>query len=305
MGRVMQLGTVEGLYRYPVKSMGGEALDATEVTVGGLPTDRAYAVRDERAREVRGAKNFPALLGCSARHEGERLVVRMPDGAELGIDDPRLEHALSELVGTPVTVHGLEPAENRDHYRRRMPGSRLGGRLARSPTLARGLQKVMAATRADGELRTLFGRERGEPMPDLSVFPPELFEFVSPPGTYFDAFPIHILTSSTLAALADKHPEGQWDVQRFRPNLFLRTDPALSGLVEGGWAGRKVRVGEVVLSCTVPTPRCSMVLARQPGLDKDPRILRTIVREADQNAGVYANVERPGRIRVGDTATLL
>jgi uncharacterized protein len=300
----MHIATVRSLHRFPVKSMGGETLDSVETTLGGFPGDREYALRDERRREIRGAKNWPALMLCSTQRDDGRLLVRMPDGTLFEPGDARLDAALSQLVKTEVRLCAREPATNRDHYRRRVPGSRIAGVLARSPAVARGLQKVMAATGTDAELRQDFGREQGEPMPDLSKFPAELFEFVSPPGTYFDAFPIHVLTTATLAALSAKHPDGRWDVQRFRPNIFLETGAERSGFVELDWQGRKLQIGEAVFVCQVPTPRCSMVLQAQPGLPRDPQILRTIVRDAEQVVGIYASVERAGRIRIGDPVTL-
>jgi uncharacterized protein YcbX len=171
--------------------------------------------------------------------------------------------------------------------------------------MARGLQKVMAATGADADLRQQFGREPGEPLPDLSQFSAELFEFVSPPGTYFDAFPIHVLTTATLQALSVKHPQGEWDAKRFRPNIVVETLPELSGFLERSWQGRALRIGTAIFACTVTTPRCSVVLQAQPGLSRDPQILRTIVRDSDQMAGIYANVQRVGEIRVGDSVTLV
>jgi hypothetical protein len=64
----MQVGVLEALSRYPVKSMGGERLDAVEIGVGGIPGDRAWAVRDEVRGGIRGAKKIPALMGLRARH---------------------------------------------------------------------------------------------------------------------------------------------------------------------------------------------------------------------------------------------
>jgi hypothetical protein len=47
-----------------------------------------------------------------------------------------------------------------------------------------------------------------------------------------------------------------------------------------------------------------MTIQAQAGLEKDPSILRTIVRDADQNLGVYASVVTPGEVRVGDLVEL-
>jgi MOSC domain-containing protein YiiM len=46
--------------------------------------------------------------------------------------------------------------------------------------------------------------------------------------------------------------------------------------------------------------RCSMTLAATGDLPKDPSVLRTIVRESDQNVGVYASVAGEGSVEVGD-----
>jgi uncharacterized protein YcbX len=50
-------GVVEELLRYPVKSMLGEQLNATEVTENGLLGDRAYALRDTSDGKIATAKN--------------------------------------------------------------------------------------------------------------------------------------------------------------------------------------------------------------------------------------------------------
>jgi hypothetical protein len=56
--------------------------------------------------------------------------------------------------------------------------------------------------------------------------------------------------------------------------------------------------------CTVPTPRCSMVAQAQPDVAKDPKILRTIVRDADQCVGMYARAAGSGRIAIGDSVEI-
>ena len=66
------------------------------------------------------------------------------------------------------------------------------------------------------------------------------------------------------------------------------------------WAGRKVRLGGVEIQCEIPTVRCGMTMQAQKNLAKDPSILRSIVKDADQNLGIYASVVTAGDVRVGD-----
>src|SRR5881398_1614977 len=51
------LGSIVSLWRYPVKSMLGEELNAAEVTKSGLLGDRAYALVDSSDGKVASAKN--------------------------------------------------------------------------------------------------------------------------------------------------------------------------------------------------------------------------------------------------------
>ena len=64
----MRVGRVVELWRYPVKSMRGAQLEACRVEQRvGIPGDRSWALRDERAGEIRGAKKIPRLLELAAR----------------------------------------------------------------------------------------------------------------------------------------------------------------------------------------------------------------------------------------------
>jgi uncharacterized protein YcbX len=63
------LGSIVSLWRYPVKSMLGEELNATEVTKRGLLGDRAYTLVDSADGKVASAKNprkWPGLFDCRA-----------------------------------------------------------------------------------------------------------------------------------------------------------------------------------------------------------------------------------------------
>src|SRR5215472_15677145 len=92
---VQRVGTVREIWRYPVKSMAGERLDATALDLGGIPGDRAWAVRDERRGGIRGAKKIPGLMRCAARYleppSRERAgapEIQLPDGGTLRADAP-------------------------------------------------------------------------------------------------------------------------------------------------------------------------------------------------------------------------
>lgn len=278
------VGRVTEIWRFPVKSMGGERLESCELGLLGIPGDRGWALRDETVGEIRGAKKLPALMMCSARYVEEPTASRvppvamtLPDGVELTSDDPAVPARLSELLGRPVTLWPRLPASDLDHYRRRAPDN---------PDL-------------EQELRSVFGRMPDEPLPDLAVFPPEIFEYVAPLGTYFDAYPLHLLTSASVDALAEGTPGASFDRRRFRANFLLEPTDGASGFVEREWCGREFRLGRARIKVDIPTARCVMTTLPQPGLPKDPSVLRAIVR-GGQDLGVYATLVEPGEVRVGD-----
>ncbi len=286
----MQVGVVTQLRRYPVKSMGGEIIESLSLGSGGMPGDRAWAIRDEKEGGIRGAKKFAALMSCSARYAEEPAVegsspaeITLPDGSNFatGVDDAG--ERISKFLDHPVTLWPLLPADAIDHYRRGAPPS----------------------DDMEQDLRAMFGRLPEEPLPDLSVFPPELFEYDTPPGTYFDAYPLLMMTQSSLDTMQACAPESRFDVRRFRPNFVIGETPADSEFPERDWCGGRLRIGDAVIAVEIECPRCVMTTHGLEELPKDPQLMRALVREADGNLGVYAKVETPGRVRVGDPAELL
>lgn len=282
----MLIGKVREVWRYPVKSMGGEQLPHAALGTRGIPGDRGWALRDEQAGEIRGARNFPALLLCRAQYLEEPsdggsppAAITMPDGTVLRSDSAEISARLSQLIGRPVTLCPLRPADDLAHYRRGRPDD---------PDLFK-------------EIRRLLGRLDNEPLPNFAKFPRELMEFVSPPGTYFDAFPLHLVTTTALAALRRLSPGSDAAVRRFRPNLLIEPDGDTADFADFDWCGGKLRVGKAEIAVHLPAFRCAMPIQPQPDLPKDPALLRAIVRHADQNLGVYASVLIPGAVAAGDT----
>ena len=281
---------VSQIWVHPVKSMIGGTVASAELAETGLVGDRIWAVRDLESGGIRGAKKIGGLMKLAARRLDpdargldDPVEIEFPDGRRFTSDDPDLDAVLSDELGRRVTLQHLRPADDLDHYRRGRPDS----------------DDVMA------ELRGVFGRDPDEPLPDLGQFPPIVMEFESPPGTYHDCWPLMVMTTSALRAVADAVPDAVIDVRRFRPNFVIDTGDA-PGHPEFSWTGRRAAIGEAEIEFIGPCPRCVMV-TRPVGRDvpEDRSVLRHIVRDLDQNVGAYATVVRPGSFSVGDSMRLL
>jgi len=99
------VGTVAGAWRFPVKSLQGEAVDALTFGPSGAQDDRMWGIVDAATGKVLTGKRWPALLEASARlEEGGTVVVTLPDGTELTADDPGTAAALSAWLGRDVTL---------------------------------------------------------------------------------------------------------------------------------------------------------------------------------------------------------
>jgi uncharacterized protein YcbX len=124
-----------------------------------------------------------------------------------------------------------------------------------------------------------------------------IFEWTGPPGRWVDLADAHWLTTTSLASITPEHPDGSWDVRRFRPTALIEVSG--DGYPEEGWA--QVQVGSVISEVSMPTMRCSMPSRAQPGLDRDLAIGTTIRDRNSNNMGVYATVTQSGTVRVGDS----
>jgi uncharacterized protein YcbX len=133
---------------------------------------------------------------------------------------------------------------------------------------------------------------------EASIRPSE--EGTNLPAPRYSKAPIHLLTTASLAELKAQHPAGDPDPRRFRPNILVDMQPVAGRFPETEWIGRKIAIGEVELTITDPCRRCGFTIIAQDGFDNDPDILRTLVRKNAHNLGVYCDVMRPARIKVGD-----
>ena len=72
--------TITLLSRHPVKSMMGESLQSLFLSEGGVPRDRAWAVKDEVRGGIRGGKKLPKLMRLGARYETAPRSLRIKHG---------------------------------------------------------------------------------------------------------------------------------------------------------------------------------------------------------------------------------
>jgi uncharacterized protein YcbX len=101
---------VVGLWRYPVKSMQGERLQATEVDDHGVVGDRRWALLDLRTGLTLTARRQPELLHASACLDGAGVRIELPGGTIAADDD-----ALSAWLGHPVALVEAD-GERRGEY---------------------------------------------------------------------------------------------------------------------------------------------------------------------------------------------
>ncbi len=267
------LGSIVSLWRYPVKSMMGEELNAAEVTKGGLLGDRAYALVDSSDGKVASAKNprkwpqlfdFRAALADVPRTGVKVPPVRitLPDGTIVNSDRPDVHQILSKALEREV-------------------------KLAVSPDLH-------TAT-AEEYWPDIEGLDHRDTVTDFGL----------PEGTFFDCAFVHLLTTSTLDRLRMLYPQGRFEVRRFRPNIVVETGNGEKDFVEDAWIGHMLAIGDAVrLSITGPCPRCVMTTLPQGDLPKDAGVLRTAAQHNRANVGVYASVLHGGKVRRGDSIRL-
>ena len=273
------VGSIQNIWRYAVKSMGGEELNEALVTDGGLLGDRGYAVIDQANGKVGSAKmpkKWGNLLALNSTYSAPPragaplppVQINWPGGDSVISDTDDTDARLSETVGRPVTLTTVRP-------------------------------ETVSLERVDPLVAEEIILDIGEIMME---------------GRFSDYAAIHMLTTSTLAHLSKLSSGIVFDAMRFRPNLIIEAADGHSGFVENDWVGRTVAIGkDVRLRITDPTPRCLIpTQAQYGGIEKDMKVLPAIVKhnrlpvpildnEVLPCVGVYGFVIQGGNVRQGDT----
>lgn len=261
------VSTLSSIWRYPVKSMMGEELNACEITDKGLLGDRAYGVIDEETGKLANAKNpkkWPNMFRYRAtfieppQNSAEIPTVRItsPDGHTIVSTEEGKNEWLSNSFNRKVYLS--TPSAKEVQFEGYIP-------------------------------------EEIEELDDKGT----IFTRTSPIETFFDIDMVHIISTSTINYLRKLAPESRIEARRFRPNLIIEV-PDTDAFVENSWVGKTLTIGDVQLKVSQETKRCVMTTLAQGDLPKDPNVLRTIVKNNAGSFGVYASVVKPGKVSIGD-----
>ncbi len=281
MTKEIRMGTIASLWRYPVKSMAGELLSSTAVGLNGFLGDRGYALIDKADGKVATAKNpkkwhrlldsFASLTDPVSKNTVPPVSIKLPDGTLLTSEQSDINEKLSQAFGREVFLAKME-------------GGRLTGVQSPAPS-----SWVASSEEYNLDLDGRMGQE-------------SVTDFELPEGTFFDAARLHLITTSTLARLSEAYPEGDFNIQRFRPNIVVESIGSEKKFLENEWVGQTLAIGdEVRLKITGACPRCVMTTLAQGDLPKDTGILRTAAQHNQGNIGIYATVVQGGTIRQGDS----
>lgn len=270
---------VAQLWTYPVKSMVGGMVDAVEVNELGIVGDRTWALWEVERDILANCRQTPGIMQFRAAPDADgHATITAPDGTVVRTSDPDAAARLSDAIGREVRLESLRPKDDLEYYR----------------------SKGAPPEDLIGYLRDIFGRVEDEPLPDFGKFGQYAGAYVSPPGTFYDCFPLMVMSTSALRSMQEALPGSVIDVRRFRPSLVVDTGDE-PGHPEFGWAGRRFRIGTAEIEVVNDCPRCaSLTKEVAPDVPADRAILRHVVKDLDQAVGVYCNVVVPGTITTGD-----
>ncbi|WP_409332567.1 MOSC domain-containing protein [Trujillonella humicola] len=264
---------VSRLSTTPVKGTALHSPPGVLITANGVEENRRFHLVDARGRLFNGKHHGP-LVRISAEYDAGRghLSLRIPGR------DP-VEGTTAEL-GEPVVT---------DFYGRGVPG-----RLVTGPW--------------DAALSEFVGV-------------PVHLVATDTAGAGVDVHPVTIVSSATIEHLRRVAPGGEvLDHRRFR--MLVELD-GCDVHEEDTWAGRQVRLGGATVRVVGPVPRCVVTNESPETGEVDFGTLKAIVRYRGELAqdlttpvahlpdngaavfGMYATVEEPGPVGLGDAVEVL
>lgn len=259
------IGTVESLWRYPVKSMRGEELAEAYMGFSGFYGDRCFAFRNSSAR-----KGFP-YLGATAQEQmlRYRSRFRFPERAAM---PPNWAEAMS-------IAPGVNPA-NADPNDLVIDVVTPSGTVVAldDPAL---LKMLVEGLRGDNQL-TLVRSDRA----------------------LTDCRPVSLISLQTIRQV-ESESGIPLDKRRFRSNIYLdlKTDHGFGEDEWVGRKLRIGSTATIMV--LERDPRCKMISLDPETGEHNPEILRQVAQSHDTFAGVYGAVLVEGVLKKNDSIQVL
>lgn len=259
------VGTVGSLWRYPVKSMGGEELDEAFVGFSGVYGDRYFAFGSPAS-----PKGLPYLTG----REQEQMVSYRPRFRHPEKADKPPNQAEAENFGPGINPVHADPSQM--------------GVDVLTPS------GTMLAI-DDPELLTLLEEGSGD------NHAPTLMRS---DRAMTDCRPVSLISSQTIEQIADEFGDAL-DHRRFRANIYLDLDSGEGFAEDELVGRRLRVGEKVEVAVLERDPRCKMISLDPETGEHDPRVLRRVAQDHENLAGVYCAVLVEGTIRAGEPIELL
>lgn len=260
-----KIGTVESLWRFPVKGMRGEQLPEAFMGFSGFYGDRCYAIKDSAAR-----KGFPYLNG-NVQPEMLRCQPHFRQ-LEKSLKPPNLEEAASIAPGvTPVN------AEANDFDLDVLTAS----------------GKIYSID--DPQLLAMLGENlRGEH--HLSV--------VRSDRALTDCRPVSLISRQTVEQI-ESECSIPIDKRRFRMNVYINLNSGEGFGEDKLINRRLRIGSKTEIMVLERDPRCKAISLDPETGEHNPQILKKVAQLHEANAGVYCAVLVEGMVSAGDGITIL
>ncbi|MEG6510103.1 MOSC domain-containing protein [Methyloligella sp. 2.7D] len=261
-----EIGKIESLWRYPVKSMKGETLESAFLAFSGLYGDRIYALKSSLA-----PAGFPYHTG---REQEEMILYR-----------PRFVH--SAASAKPVNLDDADAIA---------PGIK--------PVFADRTAFSVEVTTPDGDTYAIDDPALIEDLKTRLGEGDEELSLLYSDSAFADCRPISLFSLQTVKQLAEEI-EAPVDARQFRANLYADFLSG-TGFSENELVGKTLRIGDkATIAILEIDPRCKMITLDPETGEARPKILRHIAQSHNGKAGLYAAVLVEGSVKPGDSIAVL
>ena len=255
------IGTVESLWRYPVKSMRGAEMPEVFMGFSGIYGDRCYAFKNSAART-----GFP-YLNANVK---QQMLLYSPQfrHPERALKPPNLAEAES-------IAPGVTPA-NGD---------------AEDMVLDVVTPSGEVVSVDDPVLIKLLGEGMGEK---------NQLTLVRSDRALTDCRPVSLISMQTVRQI-ESELSMPIDKRRFRANIYFNFASEGVGFAEDNFVGRRLRIGsKATIMVLERDPRCKMISLDPDTSEHNSDVLRKVAQAHDNLAGVYCAVLVEGLLKTGD-----